>query len=573
MSIQKVTQPELSVRSYIAKLGINPSDVFYQSINSRNISTGNAQWTVTSPNKRANLLAWAPVDWQPRLTKRDQNNANDHPFGRSVNHISFKPCLPFANAMSSITVSLNGSSHTLSQPRRFMEQLVAANVTRAEAEVCYESGYVHDLGGQVNVADPGKTSKNVKNDMGLLKNEASFNNKIFKVTETPGYDENTNNVIVSYQEPLIVPPFNPFLKMKKDMPDYMWFKHMSDVIPNVDRLEIDIQFQKLSESVLFPRYMQAVDGANPIVPDQQFKNIIISDLNANLKLYWYEYPVNMSIPPQIDLQTWTVREFQSAITPVADGANMETIVSDLIQLNSVPTLIMITVKRDQDNTLYKSRAMSISDTLANPPVNPSIVNGGIHSWDSYAEIRNIQVLLGSRPNVISTNFTQRELYYLTQKNSKTPYPYDFTSWASKREARVDVNGVPINLNAQDDYGSKCCVLLRPKDLAEKLSDGVFAPNSLQINISATARDGFAGIPTGAAQTYRAYIHLFYGKHFLRIEPDKAQFQEQSIPLNEARRLTNPVLQQQGVSGLGGGLSSLRDRSSQSGVRSRIGPPL
>ncbi len=572
MSIQRDLQSELVIKDYISKLAINPENVFYQSIQSRNISTGNAQWTVTSPNKRSHLLAWSVIDWQPTITKRNEADSASQPFGRSVNHISFKPGLPFANSMSSITISINGSTLTLSQPRRFMEQLTWANTTRDEAEVYYESGYPTDLGGQVNVADPGKTSRNVKQDTTLYKNETSFNNKIYKATGTPGYDENTNNVVVSYQEPLIVPPFNPFAKLKKGMPEYNWFSQMSDVIPNVDRLEIDIQFQKLSAGVLFPRYMQAVTGAQALVADQEFKNIIISSLAANLKLYWYEVPVNMTIPPQVDLQTWNVREFQTSVPVVADGTAMATIRSDLIQLNSTPTLIMISVKRDQDNVLYQSRAMSKSDNLADAPANASVINAGIHSWDSYAEIRSLEILLGDRPNVISTTFTQRELFYLTQKNSKTPYPYDFTNWASKREAPVDVDGIPVNLNAQTDYGAKCMVLLRPKDIAEKISDGVFAPNSFQVNINATARDGFAGIPSGANQTYRAYVHLYFGKHFLRIEKDKAQFQEQSIALDTARALTNPILQSTGVSGLGGRLTGMREASSRafgSGVRPRL----
>ena len=554
MSIQQVLQDELDVKRYVASIGLNPENTYYQSVQSRNISVNQANWQLTSPNKRSYLLSWAVVDWMPTIQKRREDGTTLENWGNSINHISFKPVLPFANAMSSITLSINGNTITLSQPRRFAQQLCWSCVNRDEAEVCYETGYPTALGGQINAADPGKLSRNVINDDTWLKNEASFTNKLLKANNV-NFLGAFNATTISHQEPLLIAPFNPFLKIMKDMPSYLWFKNMSPIIPNIDRMELDIQFQDLTASVLYPRYMQSTAATG------EFKFLNISALAANLKLWWYEVPVNMSIPRQVDIQTWNVREFNSDVTAVAEGVAVAQTRSALIQLNSTPTLICVSIRRDQDNVLYSARAASRSDTLANAPAAASVANAGNHSWDSYHEIESLEILLGDRPNVISTTFTQRELYYLTQKNSKRPYPYDFTAWAAlNRKPTVDVNGVPDGAANYVTYGAKCCVMLRPKDLAEKISDGVFAPNSIQIIINSRARDGFSGITNTIQQTYRAYFHLFFGKHFLRIESDKAQFQEQSVPLNVARQLTNPVLQQQGVSGLGGALTGLRGRA-------------
>ena len=373
-----------------------------------------------------------------------------------------------------------------------------------------------------------------------------------------------------FEEPLIVPPFNPFAKLKDGMPGYMWFKNMSPVIPNIDRLELDIQFQNLTQSVFYPRYMQSIGvGA-------QFKFIEVTALAADLKLYWYEVPVNMSIPRSVDLQTFNVREYQSAVALDNGGPGFTRTTSDLIQLNSTPTLIMIHIERDKDDPLYVARSASKSRDLgdnANPiaVVNAGVDNAGLTSWDAYGEITNIEILLGDRPNVISTNFTQRELYYLTQKNSKAPYPYSYNDWRSvTRPQMTDVDAQdPANYNG---YASKCVVMLRPKDLAERIPDGVFAPNSFQVNVNGVARLGTHGYGDGGVNAvgWRLYIHLFFGKHFLRIEPDKAQFQEQSIPLDQARTLLNPVLEPQGVAGLGSGLQGIRLRSeADAGYQSRV----
>lgn len=563
MSIQKVLSNELDVREYVAQLGLNPDNVFYQSISARNISTSNAQWTITSPNKRSYLLSYAVVNWQPVVTCRRASDNEARDFDVSIQDISLKPGLAFANAMSSITMSVNGNTITLSQPRRFMEGLTMANVTAEECRKCFASGYPEKMGGQLSVATPGINTI-AEPDHQFMRNEQAFDNRALRSNGSTNYGA-FDNVNLSanngIQEPLIVPPFNPFAKLKAGMPSYMWFSKMSDVIPNVDRLEIDVQFQNLTASVLYYRYAEKINDAG-VAPF-----LDITSLAADLKLYWYEVPVNTSIPRSIDLNTWNVREYQTPIVSSAPGAGIVGLTSDLIQLNSVPTLIMVHVEVNKDDGDYKCQAASRDDDLAGT----AVAIDGVHSWDSYAEIQSLQFLLGDRPNVISTNFTQRELYALTQKNSKKPYPYDFEDWRSSMRPTLTAAGVPIPGNPYARNGSKCVVFLRPKDIAEKISDGVFAPNSFQVTGNFTIRDGTHGYAPASNKTYRLYIHLFYGKHFLRIEPDKAQFQEQSIPLDTARRLTNPVLETQGVSGLGSPLEGLRLRNDSEfpNIQSRV----
>lgn len=112
MSIQKVLASELDIKSYVTSLGLNPDNVFYQSVSARNISTSNAQWTITSPNKRSFLLSYAVVNWQPTITYQTQAGGNEN-FGAGLVYASVKPCLPFANAMASITLSINGDIYCL----------------------------------------------------------------------------------------------------------------------------------------------------------------------------------------------------------------------------------------------------------------------------------------------------------------------------------------------------------------------------------------------------------------------------------------------------------------------------
>jgi len=551
MSIQKVLASELDIREYVAQLGLNPDNVFYQSVSARNISPSNAQWTITSPNKRSYLLSYAVVNWMPTIELRREDNATARNWGVINPAVSFKPGLAFANAMSSVTLSVNGTTLTLSQPRRFMEGLTMSNVNAEECAKCFESGYPESMGGIVPVNRPGLFNLELDPDKQFARNEQNFDNKLLRAQGVNAYGAFSSTALSGnngIQEPLIVPPFNPFAKLKSGMPSYSWFSKMSDVIPNIDRLELDIQFQNLAASLMYFRYYQA------LINNNEEGNLAVTSLAADLKLYWYEVPVNTSIPRSVDLNTWNVREYIKNFTAVrAPQAAEPTIQSDLIQLNSTPTLIMIHAEYNKDSVLYRSRAAAQDDDLSG--ANPKKVSS---SWDAMPEITSLEILLGDRPNVISTNFTQKELYYLTQKNSKAPFPYTFNDWRGKARWSL-ANGGALAPAAYNTDASKCIALIRPKDIAEKISDGVFAPNSFQVSANFTPHQGTHGNAPANALQYTFYVHLFYGKHFLRIEPDKAQFQEQSIPLDTARRLTNPVLESQGVSGLGSPLEGLRLR--------------
>ena len=575
-----VTAPELDIRSYVASLGLNPDNVFYQRVQSNNVTTASAQWQITSPNKRSLLLSWAAVDWQPTIQRRraDQTTAQD--FDSAGDQISFKPVMPFTNAMTSQTLSINGNSLTLSQPRRFSEQLGRMCVGRSESRSCYETQWWNSYGGQYGGARGGNNSMSGYIDEGLRMNEDLTKQKLLRANganAAAGITLNgANNLVVSYQEPLLVPPFNPYLKVSDSMPDYLPWKWMSPVIPNIDRLEVDIQFNpdKLAAGALFYRYAHA-DTNNEV------KNLTITALAADLLLYWYEVPVDMAIPRSVDMQTWNLREFQS---PVAAGVAQvngvlatQRQLTDLIQLRSVPSFIILTARRRQDTAAYSCRSMvSDDDFMGTGGTGSTDAAGAVvanvnHSLDTFMEIVSMNVILGDRPNVISTQFTQRELYYLTVKNCKSrDFSLAFNDWMgaysphapNATAADTDENPLPdgtYNVNL-----AKSFVVLRPKDIAEKISPGVFFPTSLQFDVNLRAKDGACGL-AGGNQIFDLFTHVVVGKHFLRLEPDRAQYQEQSVTLEAALAALKPGLAVPGSTG--GALTSLRDRAA--GYSSRL----
>lgn len=272
----------------------------------------------------------------------------------------------------------------------------------------------------------------------------------------------------------------------------------------------------------------------------------------------------MEIPRAVDLQSFQVREFtvSTGISPLTAGASQD-VETQLIQLRSVPTLIILSCPRDKDSSDYRGAAWSRDDDgdgAGGSAAGIAIVENSVDFWCRFTKV---EVLLGDRPLVISSTFSTVQLYALTVKNSKSPYPYTFQEWVGKLvpEYVATAGGVLPAVNAGQDWirqTSRMAIAFRPKDLAEKLSDGIFSPTTLQFRVNVQSRQGFAGLKDQSAHSYRLLVHVFDGKSFLRIEPDRAQFMLQQVALEAARAATQPVLSSSG-SGLkvGGSLSQLR----------------
>lgn len=541
MALTKLA-PEMDIQQYVASLDLNPDNVFYQRVKSNNVSSGGAQWQITSPNKRSLLLAVCNVDWKLRFR---QGSAAvppvANPWISSADAISLKECMPLSNAMTSQTVSVNGNSITMSQPRRFCEPLSRMCVSKDESRSCFESGWWDGQGGVYEPTHPAHHAS-AKIDNGTEYNEQSLRSKmqVLDGVDKGGVlslnlqaDAPAVDAVISHQEPLLCPPFNPYGKVKNGLPEYLPWKHMSPVIPNIDRLEIDIQFNptKLAAAIFHYRYANTgADTARRAIA----LNSGPSQLEAHLLCYWYEIPSTMNIPRSITIQTWNMREFQDTVGAVNNGAMID-ITGNLLQLRSVPTFIVLHARRDQDAGTYQPICWT-SDS--NRDGNDATVAGGNDSLDNFMEIINLQVILGDRPNVISASFTSRELYQLTLKNSKIDgFSLSYADWLGRMCPRTVANVPAAAVVIQQ---SKCFVVLQPKDLAEKISPGVVFPTSLQFVLKLRARHGAFG-QTGGNRTYRLFTHVFIGKHWLQIETDRAQFQEQNILLESALRASKPSL--------------------------------
>ncbi len=552
--VDTIKATELVVQQYIASIGLNPDNVYYQRIASTNISLNQAQWQIISPNKRANLLSLGWINWKPTITKTTDAGVPENFVNNGI-HANFKSGLPFTNAMSSIETTTNSATMTISQPRRFAEHLCMMFGGRKGTRNCFGTcggefrglnGYSDNQAATRNLL----TTGHPQIDIPFFHNEERFAEKLSRAAGAINLN-GLNNLQINCMEPIFSPPFNPFAKLKEGMPEYCWFKHMSPVIPSVSRLEINCQFQNISQAVLHARYLRT--GANAL------KRLTISALAADLILYWYNPPSKMVMPRQVQLQSWNVREFITPITGlgaqgiVDNGLVVTSVETDLLQLHNVPSLIVIHAEVDKDSTSYSSRALHVDDNQAG---NVVTLSANSNSMDSYMEITNFEVILGDRPQVISRSFTQDELYYLTIKNSKiNDFPYSFDSW----RGRV----IPESVAAGTAYTqmSKMFIALRPKDLSEKFGPGVRFPTSLQFKMDVTARDGYGNLGAlnaanngGGNKRYKLYIHVYSGKHFLNLTSDSGQYQEQQISAEKALQQQDLVVDSSGGS-IGAGLVS------------------
>lgn len=537
---------ELTINEYVEALDLLPANVYYQKIRSTNVSAGGAQWNLSSPNRRSLLLSYAVVEWTLSVNRRATGTGGLAPTIDDGDQVSFKGPMPYANAMQSATVSINGNTKTFSQPRRFIEPLLRTCVSKEENN-CFENGWWDETGGNYCEDRPGQDHHASWTDAGLRRNEKLFKTKIQAGNPNAETVGNTDTLTATIQEPLFVPPFNAMAKITTGCPAYQPWKWQSAVIPNVDRIELELQFNsdKLVPGLLYFRYAHSGTGglAGPI----SLSPTAVNPLSANLLLWWYEVPFDMAIPRVVRLQSWDIKEYVTDIGPVADGANVPTgpVSTDLIQLESTPSMILIHARRDQENADYVCFSnFSDSDFLN---TNPAGMGAANTSHDCFMEIRSLDVILGDRPNVISTSFTQRELYQLTLKNSKYKgFSLDFAEWTGTYVPITatgdtgDQNINPLSSGLQRRQMSKCFLCFQAKDLAEKISPGVQFPTSIQLTLNLLARDGVSGLP-GALHSYKLYTHVIRGREFLEIERDRAKYQFQATPLSVAERAVQPSL--------------------------------
>lgn len=577
----------LRIQEYVASIGLNPQNVFYQEVRSNNISTQSAQWQITSPDKRSFLLSCAQIEWKPTYQRQLTDGTPDN-FASDADKFSLKPLLPFTQAMTSQTVSINGQSLTFSQPRRFSEAYSRMLVTQEESRPLYETQWWDYLGGNYCNNRAALDSSAACLDEGLAENESGLYTKLLHGND--GVNDISaatlsagNSFTFSHFEPVIVPPFNPYMRCKKDMPQWASHKYMSDVIPNIDRLEFDCQFNqaKIAAGTMFYRYSQNENGG-----DVNPRQLVMTDLQATFHLYWYQTSTDFSIPRSVDLQSSNIREFVSSVdggAPVGNAvraANVTT--TDLLQLRSPPSLIILHAIRNQDAPDYTCRSMFTDsnflgqDNGGSSNAAAAVVANPNHSLDPFAQIIEVNVILGDRPNVISASFTQRELYDITVKNSKwSGFPQNFAQWqgAFVNHYGCEPGGAtqsPVLLPRAGNGGgagapdgeaemipqlSKSFVALTPADLAEKISDGVYFPTSLQFTVQLRAMDGACGANGGAHQ-YNLYTHVVNSKNFIRVQPDRASFNEQSLSYGAYEAATRPSL---AVDTPGGSLRSLRDK--------------
>lgn len=412
--VEVIPDVNLSFKEYQASLQQSASNIFYQRVQSRNVSNQQCSFTVSSPNKRSYLLSNAQIEYRFTFNRTDTSAGTFIPAlgtalaygqggaGGDLDYVSLKPVLPVANGISAITTSINGSTNTIAQPRRFMECVSMMHVTREEAKHHYEAGYPESMGGQMNQTFPPVLQSYIQQDNTMVDQYYEFANRQLRGTniatahntffDDGGAPAVANNAIVIVTEPLISPPFDCYSKVDKaSMPEWSPWKWMSPVIPNVDRLEIDIQFTKLDASMMFYYYGRGSANTRPPA-----LNILPNGVTASLLLYWAEVPVSTSIPRSLDLQTWNVREFQDVTNAGAVSVNLTAREdrSSLIQLNSVPSIILTHLERDKDNPDYQPVAYASQNNIISAAAANVRQGGAIHNWDNYGEVNTITYLLG-----------------------------------------------------------------------------------------------------------------------------------------------------------------------------------
>lgn len=564
---------EISILKAVYDLGLNPENVLYSRNTSTQATVSNMRWTVYAPSQGMGLLPFSKHEIDLSISKStvDNANANSAASNWSVSDkISLKEGLPLANATDSAAITINGDITNFNRVRDWAHQLSLA-VAGNKMKTCNSSGgKFWKLNGlypefeTFAAGGNGSTDRNVpRHDEHLLDNEQDFLAKL--------YESNDNAIPAAavaqfkFEEPLIIPPFNPFYPLcdRDEVPDYLWFKKMTKSIPHIDRIDYNLNLSGLAASLFFPR-----GGFHDANADRIIKVSVDSVTSANLLLYWYRYPTSVSVPREISINSWYVRNYDTPLIGAAGGlinddVELQPPSTNQIELYSVPELIMVSVRRSQSEASYEALALTSWDSGAATTNRTN--TGNLNSMDMYCEISQIDVQMGDRTNIINTSLTSEELYGISMSNiNYEDYPYDYVRWKGHKGsvpaalAQAAATTLPVAGSAVSqaaNFQGRCCLYFRPKDLGVPLPSGVVTPLTMKLsNLRCRARSSFSS--QASNHNYTLYVTAFYGNYMIGVKD--GLFRTAEINVNSMSKSRGD--------GVGG---SVRRRGAGSGYMSRV----
>ncbi len=450
------------------------------------------------------LLAKATIKWEFNFRKiRDANPDVNNAFDRQ-DRILLKPYDVISNATREMTLTLNSKSITYYNSRYWSKYLGLINAGVANNHSYFSTSGGDFLEGTGIVNDQGDT---------LLGGDIGHERSIAKANHNFISDANANpTTTFSFLQYLNIGVFNPYYDFKDNLPYNSWYKKMSNLIPYIDQLQIDINLNKPASNFLQPNYLFN-NGGNANVDPVILRNEGVS--SAELILQWVKPNKAMVIPQTVRLPAWNVehRQIQINAGAVVDSGDTVSFASDFLHFHSIPTMILLFATNDKDDANYVCRAIQQDTDRAG---RDQVVSEDVNSGENNMIMDNTFITIDFNNEMITSKYTREEIYNITKKNSCRDYPYAF-------HAFIGGQGLS-NADVSSFNASQFHMLLRSDDLNIVRSTGKLQTDFLiKIQSDLTAESGY-GIGNTAQnlrgnKSYNFHVVLFHDKFYYDINED------------------------------------------------------
>lgn len=503
MSIVTETSQKQRFNQYAFVPNINPLWTQYQRITG--VNSGNAMsFRAERPSPNVMLSAKAYIKWTVTIQRNQVDNAlvatpTDFPADQDETALYRKPYMVMANSTSNVRISINGYSINYSRPTDWMKyvglMLSTENQQKKYFSTC-GSPFTEGLGSYDDqfllVGAELNSEANADDNIQIALNDA-FQDYV-------GALGNSELATFVYLEPLQYGIFNPYYDMKEDLPSESWYARMSDTIPYVHAIEVNIDLEKIAaNNFVFPYSLSVVDETVEM-RDQPLAT------TGELVLQWICPRDPPPIPSTVSLPSWQVerRSFQvNGGVRVANLAESQ-FNGDIQHYHTVPDYVLIFATHDKQSDEYVCDARVVDDDGNGG--NQNSANGEVGSEETNMAIANLQLRIEINNIIVDTRWSDQELYNVTAKNCRE-IPFGFRDWVG---GFAQFSTTP----------SKAFVLFKADDLNVKWSSGTIRHDwTLQLETLLQARTGYNFQNPGFVEdaTYRLHIVLFYRNFFIDID--------------------------------------------------------
>lgn len=339
--------------------------------------------------------------------------------------------------------------------------------------------------------------------------------------------------IFNFTEPLAFGPFDHLSDYESgEIATNAWNLKQTKLIPYIKQIGLDMSFKDIAANSLIYSYgrlqNQPADPANTRVC--QLRDVRIE--TAEIVFFWVKPrdQLIMSLPRKIRIQSWQYDHKQFPLVsqnnpdpPTLNDGDSSVNSQPDIYTNQVPSYILYYGMVDKDIlTSYICRAVNSDfDGKGTSPtisVNANSIETGMHPL----RVENASLTIRSNTlggdDIIDQNYSIKELYRITLKNSVKDFPYGETKF----------RGIQAGETLFASYPSEYYLLLGEQELNSFYIRKGQLQTSNVMNFSSTlvATDGYsinkdiqAGALNGGTKQYALHIFYIYDRYYIELSDD------------------------------------------------------